>query len=77
MKVVRVIVYDGDEQWLNSMMAKSLHDGEQDFLTNGGRSIVITTVLDERKYEAITECPPGINRMNVDTPPFIKNEQVQ
>jgi hypothetical protein len=65
MKIVRVIVYEGSESWLTSMMIKSLKDGQQDFLSGTQTKIAITTVVDERGDEEKEKYPTKVDKEQV------------
>lgn len=47
MKVVREYTFEGPEEWLRVTLAKSLQEGEQDFLKNTAKKITVRTIYND------------------------------
>ena len=46
-KIIREYTFEGPEEWLKIVMAKSLPDGDQGFLTGTDKKITIKTIRND------------------------------
>jgi len=50
-KIIREYTFEGPEEWLEGVIAKSLPDGEQNFMVIGDKMITVKTTYSDLRKE--------------------------